>query len=320
MPHGERRMWIAPVRNALAAVIVVAVGLNFHALLRGIDFGSLALRIDLLVPAAVSYLLAHLCWSTFWVRLLHHQGVRVSWYVGLRAYYVSQFGKYIPGKVFVVLMRVAMLRPFGAHPIPVAVTATYETLTSMATGALIGAIFLPALGVLPAWFSGGSWLLVAFAALPVGLGMVNALAVRIANKRRGPDARPLQAPSIFLLAQGLIHGACGYALLALSLGLTTRAVLPTPLAWTAESYAVGLAAAGLSYVAGFVVLVAPGGLGAREQVLQWALTPELEPAFGPEAAGLAVVVALALRLTWTIAEVVLALALYANRPAPPAHE
>ena len=85
-------------------------------------------RFEFLVPAGLLYLLAHCCWATFWVRLLHGQGIGLV-VAGLRAYFVSQFGKYVPGKAWVILMRVGMLRHDAhAHPIPVAVTATYETL------------------------------------------------------------------------------------------------------------------------------------------------------------------------------------------------
>lgn len=321
MSQGKRKKWVLAVEFALAAVIVAAVGWNCRNILLGIDTEQVPLRLrwELLVPAALLYLLAHLCWSTFWVRLLHWEGERVSWFVGLRTYYISQFGKYVPGKFLVPLMRIGMLRHQGGHPVPVAVTAVYETLTSMAAGALLAVLFLPALGVLPPEISGSAALLFGVAAVPIGLGILNKIAARLAKKRRGPHARPLPAPSIFLLAQGLLHGVCGYSLLALSLGLTLRALIPDVPNWGGEGYAVDMAAVSLSYVAGFVIAVAPGGLGAREIALKLALTPQLTPAFGPQAEGLAVIIALTLRLTWTIAEVVLGLILFAIKPAPLPH-
>jgi hypothetical protein len=245
------------------------------------------------------------------VRLLHGQGIRVSWFAGLRAYYVSQLGKYVPGKAWVILMRVGMLRHDAhAHPIPVAITATYETLCSMAAGALIGVLLLPQLGVLPVEVSSQTTALMAMAALPVGLGVLNKLAARVVAKRRGPDAPPLPAPSVFLLAQGLVHGACGHCLLGLSLGLTVASVVPdAPGAF--ETYPIDLGANAIAYVAGFLVVVTPGGLGARELVLSAALAPRFASALGPgDAVALAIVVALLLRLTWTVAEVVLASVLY----------
>jgi uncharacterized membrane protein YbhN (UPF0104 family) len=135
----RKRLWLA-VEAAVAVVIVAAVAWSFRNTLSGIDPRALPIRVrpELLVPAGVLYLLAHLCWSTFWVRLLHYEGVQVSWAVGLRTYYLSQFGKYVPGKVLVPLLRMRMLGRHGAHPVPVAVTAVYETLTSMSAGALWG--------------------------------------------------------------------------------------------------------------------------------------------------------------------------------------
>jgi uncharacterized membrane protein YbhN (UPF0104 family) len=321
MSQGSRKKWVLIVEVVLAVVIVAAVGWNFRNILKGIDPAELPLRlrVELLVPAGLLYLLAHLCWATFWVRLLHFEGVRVSWFVGLRTYYVSQFGKYIPGKVAVPLMRIGMLRPHGGHPIPVAVTAVYETLTSMSAGALLAVVFLPTLGMLPEEVSGNATLLFAVAAVPIGLGLLNKFAARLVKKKRGPQARQLPSPSIFLLAQGLIHGVCGYGLLALSLGLTVRGLIPALPDMGRESYSVDMAAVALSYVAGFVIAVAPGGLGAREIALKLALTPQFVPAFGPHAAGLAVIVALTLRLTWTSAEVILGLILYALKPVLPLH-
>lgn len=315
-PEKRRRLWLV-VKSLFAVAIVAGVARHFARILGDsqFDLSRLSVRFHLLVPAGLLYLLAHCCWATFWLRLLHGQGIRVSWFAGLRAYFVSQFGKYVPGKAWVIVMRVRMLRHDAhAHAIPVAITATYETLCSMAAGALLGVLMLPYLGVLPVELSGQTSALVAMAALPVGLGVLNKFAARVVAKRRGPDARPLPAPSVFLLAQGLLHGACGHCLLGLSLGLTIAAFVPDA-APVAETYAADLGASAVSYVAGFVVLFAPGGLGAREGVMQLALTPRFAEALGAkEAAALAVIIALMLRLVWTVAEILLALTLYFFHP------
>lgn len=315
-PANRRRLWFA-VKSLLAVAILVGVGVAFAKILRDskFDLSRLTVRFDLLAAAGLLYLAAHFCWATFWVRLLHGQDIRVSWFAGLRAYYVSQLGKYVPGKAWVILMRVGMLRHDAhAHPIPVAITATYETLCSMAAGALIGVLLLPQLGVLPVEVSGQTTALVAMAALPVGLGVLNKLAARVVAKRRGPDARPLPAPSVLLLAQGLVHGAVGHCLLGLSLGLAVMSVVPDA-PGVAETYPIDLGANAIAYVAGFLVVVTPGGLGSREFVLSAALAPRFVAALGEnDARALAVVVALLLRLTWTAAEVVLASVLYFIHP------
>src|ERR1700722_11702879 len=134
MSQGMRqRLWLA-AKTVLAVAIVVGVARQFSTILETPEFAGLqfSIRFDLLIPAGILYLLAQCCWATFWVRLLKAEGVDVSWYTGIRAYFVSQFGKYIPGKVMVIVMRVGMLRNSSSSSLAVAVTATYETLTSMA--------------------------------------------------------------------------------------------------------------------------------------------------------------------------------------------
>lgn len=320
MSHGKRSKWILAAETVLAVGIVVGVIAYFVNVLNNENLRDVkfAVRLEWLVPAGLLYLLAHLFWATFWVRLLHYEGVTVPWGIGIRTYYISQFGKYIPGKFAVLVMRMGMLKRFHAHPVPVGVTAVYETLTSMSAGALLAVLFLPSLEILPKEISSNRMALFAMCALPIGLGVLNKLAARVAAKRRGPDARPLPAPSLLLLIQGLLHGACGYCLLALSLGCIIRAILPNPPEWNVEFFTVALASVSLCYVAGFVVLVAPGGLGAREFVLVAALTPPFAHAVNADAAaGMAIVVALVLRLTWTTAEIILGLLLYVKKPALP---
>jgi uncharacterized membrane protein YbhN (UPF0104 family) len=313
LPTDRKRLFWPAVKLALAAAVVVGVAVYFARILANPALAGFrfTLRPEYLLPAGVLYLAAHTCWATFWVRLLRYEGVAVTWFAGIRAYFVSQIGKYIPGKVWVIGIRVGMLGTSGRSRLAVGVTATYETLTSMAAGAMLGVLLLPWLGVLPADVAGKEVALVAVAGLPLLLGVMNRLAVRIAAKTRSPDAPPLPSPSIWLLAQGLLHGAVGWCLLGVSLGLTARSVLPNPPGWDVDGYLADLAAAALSYVLGFVVLFAPGGIGVREYVLQWALEKQLAPVLGPAvAAGQAVVIALMLRLVWTVAELVLAGILY----------
>jgi glycosyltransferase 2 family protein len=320
MSQGKRKKWVLAAEMVLAIGIVVCVVWYFANALSKLPPVQFTVRYEWLVPAGLLYLLAHLCWAIFWVRLLHNQNVNVPWWIGIRTYYISQFGKYVPGKIAVVAMRMGILHRFGGRPVTVGVTAVYETFTSMSAGALLAVLFLPALGVLPPEISKGRVALFAMFALPLGLGLLNKLVARIAKKRRGPDAEPLPAPSLWLLIQGLLHGAMGYCFLALSLGCTISAILPNPPEYNADFVAVTFAAVALSYVAGFVILVAPGGLGAREFVLVAALTPPFALALAvntDEAAGMAIIVALVLRLTWTTAEVAIGALLYVKKPKLP---
>ena len=112
--------------------------------------------------------------------------------------------------------------------------------------------------------------------------------------------------------QGLVHGVCGWFLLGVSLGLAIQAVAPQPPAITPSAYLDDLGSIALAYTAGFFVLVAPGGLGVRELILQYALTPRFAPELAPAQAA---VIAVVLRLTWTIAELLFIAVLYSGRTA-----
>jgi uncharacterized membrane protein YbhN (UPF0104 family) len=308
--------WVTVIKTVLAAAIVVGVARQFVRILGDAAWQQTAglPRWELLPLVGLLYLAAHTCWGSFWVRLLREQGVKVSWYAGLRCYFVSQFGKYVPGKAWVILLRVGMLRQGGAPAVAVAMTATYETLASMGAGALVAVLCLPFVGVLPAEVAGrwGWFLLVA--ALPVGLALLHRT-LHGWLRQRG-NAVSAAAPSWFLLLQGTLHGVLGWLLLGLSLGLLLEAMEPGG-AWTGSRALAILGVVALAYVAGFVVLVTPGGLGVREWVLLHTLPPVLAGSDASPAV-LAALAALYLRLIWTVAEVLCAALLYLRPAAPPA--
>ena len=122
----------------------------------------------------------------------------------------------------------------------------------------------------------------------------------------GVDAQPrIDRP---LLGKGLLLNAISWLFLGLSQVAVIRALSTAGL--TFEVIALVTASVALATVAGFVVAVLPGGLGVRE----WVLMTTLAPAIGED---LAVVSALALRLTWVAAEAVAALILGPLRPGIP---
>jgi hypothetical protein len=316
-----RRRVVAVVKWLVALALVAAVAWHFTRLLTDprlaeIDF---TVRPEYLVPAGLLYLGTHTLWATFFVQLLRGSGGKISWKSGVRAYFVSQFGKYVPGKVWVIGLRMVMLRGQKLHPAMVGTCATYEALVSMAAGGMLAALLLPWAG-LGLDIAVGSWTwmaLVAIGVFPIMLGVLNRLVVRQARKYRSPDARPLTSPSLILLARGLLQASAGWCLLGLSLWLTIQGLSPNPAALSGADYIECLTATALSYVAGFVMFILPGGLGARELVLQQALARQLAGVAGGAAAPLAAVVALVLRLVWTAFEVVVSLSLWwFGRPVP----
>ncbi|HEY2787528.1 MAG TPA: lysylphosphatidylglycerol synthase domain-containing protein [Fimbriiglobus sp.] len=315
MSPARRRLWFW-VKLALALAVVVGVGWQFARTLRNPalhDF-QFVVRYEYLIPAGLLYLCCHTIWGTFWVQLLHAEGAVVSWRRGIAAYFVSQFGKYVPGKVWVILLRVGYLRNRASKSV-VAVTGVIETFTSMAAGAILGAIFLSGVVVrlieaeLGRSVGGAAWWigLGMLGLMPVAVFVLTRVADRAVKRAMGPDARPLPTPSARLLARGLLQDAAGWCLLGISFGLVVRGLAPHPPEWTWDHFAEDLGAVAASYVAGFVLLIAPGGLGAREWVLKLAVADRFADSMGvANAAAFGVVVALVLRLVWTLFEVVFA--------------
>lgn len=292
--------------------VVAAVGWHFWRLLSAnpLREGALTLRWEYLLPAGLLYLAAHTIWGTFFYQLLQAQSAGVSWGQAVRAYFVSQAGKYVPGKAWVIVLRMVMLRGHGVTPTIVGVAGVYETLTSMAAGAMIGAALLPWSGLA---FGVGSWEwlgVAGVALLPVGAVLLNRLAARLARRYRGGELVVIPKPPYRLLVQGLAQAAVGWVLLGASLYLTLLGLTTEPLPLDADSARGFVAANAISYIAGFVAIILPGGLGAREELLQRMLAVQLRPALGETAVGFAVVASLVLRLVWTAFEATLSLFLW----------
>jgi hypothetical protein len=308
MRKGSPRFWLV-VKTFLAAVVVAAVGWQFAKLLRNpaLQEHEFTLRWEYLIPAGLLYLGCHCVWGTFWVQLLWNQGVNISWSLGMRAYFVSQLAKYIPGKAWVILWRVALLRKHNAGTAIVAVTATYETLTSMATGAMLAVCLLPwaGLGLGLTLYHGLA--LAAVGLMPLAAGAVNILAARMVKNKRGPDAKPFPAPSFLLLCRGMLQAMVGWLFLGLSLWLTVAGLSSTPTPLNPELFLEDLSAVAISYVAGFAAFILPGGFGAREAVLQKVLAVQLLPTEGGAAAPVAAIIAIVLRIIWTSFEVAISI-------------
>jgi uncharacterized membrane protein YbhN (UPF0104 family) len=130
----------------------------------------------------------------------------------------------------------------------------------------------------------------------------NRLAHRVAAPFREKDAPALPRFHFRMLLLGMLVTGCGWFVLGASLWAMLQAVLDRPPAWTPYTEALCTATVGLAYVAGFVILVVPSGLGVREYFLVVLLT---DPAAGRPRPVILLTV-LVLRLVWTAAELIVA--------------
>lgn len=252
-----------------------------------------------LVLAGGLYLASMLPNALFWKITLDAVGAHATTYAAVRAHFIGQLGKYLPGKALVVILRVWYL-PGGAAGVGVvAATIFYETFAMMAVGGLLGAVLLtavlkfhPAILVLSLGVAG-----------LVGIPLLPPVFRRLARLARLDRLRPelfdrLERLDLGRWAVGLLGVLGGWFLHGLALWAVLRALQPAESDPLARLF-LCTAAGALSTVLGFASLL-PGGAGVRE----WVLVEMLSGPLGSET--LALSAPLVFRLVQLGAELALA--------------
>jgi hypothetical protein len=238
-------------------------------------------------------------------------------------------GKYVPGKLLVIVIRIGMLGNIGISRTAVGITAMYESLVWVGAGALVGIVLLPESlweGLRAQLQARGSdlpdfhraWLILPVVLAPIGLVGLNRFVNRVNRWRHGADARQLPRVKLHVVLGGLLFDAVGWFLLGGCLLVVLVSLQPDAKTNLAE-YLNLVSVNAIAYVLGFVAFFMPAGVGVRDLALQLLLAVELRArlALSPaEADGIAALVAIWFRLLGTVAELVMAAILY--RFAPPA--
>jgi len=281
------------------------------------DTGRLALSLVALLGV---YLMHAFLWRRIVVDL---QVGRPDARTTLRVYFVANLGRYIPGKLWQVAGLAVLASRAGIAPGGATAAALLGQFGFLATGMLFVAVVLPdwvsgvalyGLGFVLVSAAGGIWLLTA---TPAGHRARAWLRARLGERAgRGlgkaldlaERMRPVDA-----IAWGVGYGL-SWVLLGVAFSLFATAFVPAAAAHS--KLLAGTVAA--SYLAGYLVLIAPAGLGVREGAMT-ALLSSI-PGF-PLAA--AVVVAILSRVWFTVGELlplafVPALPAGSSEPPPPA--
>jgi uncharacterized membrane protein YbhN (UPF0104 family) len=307
---GRRWGWVLRMLAALA--VLAGVGWRLASDLRALHGQSLSLRADWLVLCGLLYLVGLGFSAYFWYVLLWQLGQRPALGATLRAYYLGHLGKYLPGKAWALLLRGALIQGPEVRLGTALVTAFYEVLTTMAAGALLSALLFvwqpPPLGILPGHPVVLGLALLLVVGVPLWPAVFNWLAARGAARFPAVEALHLPLLRRRTLAEGLALTSVGWVCFGLSLWTLLQALVPAPPGLTLSRLAQYISMVGLAYVAGFLAVFLPGGVGVREGLLLL-LLPTVLPA-SESAAALAAAAVLLLRLVWTGAELLLAAGLY----------
>ncbi len=272
------------------------------------------LRPGWVLASGILYLLGLLLAGIYWHHVLLVLGQDARLGESLRAYFVGHLGKYVPGKAMVVVIRTAMIRGRRVDTAIAAASVFFETLTMMAVGAFLAAVVLAVefRGEAPKFWGAVGLMLVA--GLPTLPAIFKRLA-RLAGVGRSSPGLSLKLDNLGCgtLLRGWALMTLAWALLGLSYWATLEAMAIPGLDPIGElpRYTAGVA---LAMVAGFLLLVSPGGIGVREAALAALMIPYLKT-LSPHPELAAWASAAVLRLVWLGAELVISAAVYPMRGA-----
>ena len=243
----------------------------------------------ILLSAVVVWLMYALLIAA-WRRMLAAWGRSLDLWPAARIWTVSSLGKYLPGKVWAVAGMAVMAQRAGIGAGPATGSAVILQVLAIGTGAAV--VGLTGWGALRAAYPGAALgLAVLLAASLGGIGLLlwPALVNRVLNIA-APDAGPVTPPAGALVF-GIVANAVAWMGYGGALWLLARGLLPRSGLGLLEATAVFTA----SYLAGFLALFAPGGIGVREGVFILMLQ-------GPIGIGAATALAIASRLLLTVTE------------------
>src|SRR5205823_3923511 len=132
--------WWKLAKALLAIAILVAIGRQFALALqipqRGLrpsleDLWGRLLHPAWLLPAGVLYLAGLGFAAVYWYRLLLDLDQHPSFVGAIRAHYVGQMGKYLPGKAWALFLRSSLVRSSRVRVGIAVLTSFYEVLTTM---------------------------------------------------------------------------------------------------------------------------------------------------------------------------------------------
>lgn len=305
----SRRTLKLALKSALGLLVLAMVGREVLRTLAQVRShgGFPHLGIGWLVASVGLYILGLTTFGLWFWRILGSSPSPVGPWAAVRAYLISHLGKYVPGKALVVVLRVGLVTGYGARPATAAFSTLYETLVMMASGGLVAAIgftIAPARTIpLRLWGVGEVTVPLALLGLVPALGFLTltwpSVFPRLSKVMAmpfpgvGPDALPRLRRR--LLAEGLLWAVLGWLFVGLSLVAVVRGLDPSAAFPPLASLPVLIASVALATVSGFVVAIAPGGLGVREWVL-WTSLGAVMPH------DRAVLASLALRLAWVVGE------------------
>ncbi len=225
-----------------------------------------------------------------WRAMLAGWGERLSAWEAARIWTVSSLGKYVPGKVWAIAGMALMARQAGVAPWAATASAVIIQAMAVGTGALVvGAAGREAIEGGHPGATAALWLVAVASAAALALLAWPPLVRRLI--RMVTIAPPSASPAAGPILLGLGANLAAWLGYGLALWILAHATLPA----VSLDLRAAIGSFAASYLAGLLVLLAPGGLAVREGVLVLMLQGSL-------GWGRAAALAIASRLLLTLTE------------------
>jgi uncharacterized membrane protein YbhN (UPF0104 family) len=239
-----------------------------------------------LVVGGIAGLLAMALIGANWLWILRHAGAAAPWRRGMSWFFVGQLGKYVPGGIWPIVGQ-AELAHRGATPRGAAYSSTgmsmVATFLGAATVGAISGLIAPTDGrLVPLTIAVVLGVLFAALATPASRSALHQLARRVTKRElRLPEQRWFTLlVARHLPVWVLFAGMNIFAVVALGTDLDTTLVVELVYVTC------------ISWMAGFVVVGVPGGIGVRETIFISMMTAPLGAGVAVSAAVLSRVVSI----------------------------
>jgi hypothetical protein len=241
-----------------------------------------------------------------WRQTVIAWGARIGWGAATRIWFISNLGKYVPGKVWQIGAMGALAQEAGVSGVAAVGSSLVVNLVNLLAACLVVMLAGSRQLAGPAFTAGIITFLIAVAAAPWLLPPLARVAQRLSG-RAIPEPRIPPLAIVFALA----GCALAWNLYGIAFRELAVALFGAPAGLTSAYTAVFT----LSYLMGYLAIFAPGGIGVREGVLT-----SLLAATGLASGAVAVTLVVVSRLWLTVLEASPGLILLALRHAGSSHD
>jgi uncharacterized membrane protein YbhN (UPF0104 family) len=207
-----------------------------------------------------------LTWAMYFLLVLAWRSILRSWgqdldlWSAARIWTVSSLGKYIPGKVWAVAGMALLSQRAGVAPWAATGSAIIMQVLAIGTGAAVaGLAGVQALEAAKPGIQVGLVLLVAGSLFSIGLLLWPPLLARLL-RLAAPETAGGRQPTAGSLLVGIAANTAAWLGYGLALSFLARGLVPH----AHLDLRLAIAAFTASYLAGFLALLVPGGIGVRE--------------------------------------------------------